>query len=356
MKKIATIVGARPQFIKAGALSPVLRKHFSEILIHTGQHYDLELSDNFFTELSIPQPDYNLEVGSGPASTQIAQMMLKLDKIFDEEKPDLVIVFGDTNSTAAGAICAIKHQIKLAHVEAGLREFDKSIPEESNKLITDALSDFFFCPTDTGVQILHDFNIHEHVYNIGDVMIDLNYRFREKIDSNQAILQKFNLEKEEYIFMTCHRASNTDNIGNLRQILEAVNEVERKILFPIHPRTRKVIEENGLEDLIQSEHIIVSKPLGYLDTQTLIKNAHCVFTDSGGVTKEAYFYKTPGIILDKQTEWVETVNEGWNYIAGPDKVKILSRYRNLPSPEIHSNCLGDGHASEKIADILLKEL
>jgi UDP-GlcNAc3NAcA epimerase len=356
MKKIITIVGARPQFIKAGALSPVLRKHFKEILIHTGQHYDLELSDNFFTELSIPKPDYNLNVGSDSASRQIAQMMIKLDEILDIEKPDLIIVFGDTNSTAAGAICAAKHQIKLAHVEAGLREFNKAIPEESNKLITDALSDFYFCPTDTGVKILNDFNIYEHVYNVGDVMIDLNYRFDSQIKANNEILKKYGLKSGEFALLTCHRASNTDNIENLKSILSAIGEIKIPVIFPLHPRTKAVIEKNGLNGMLEAEHIKVSKPLGYLDTQSLIQKARFVMTDSGGVTKEAYYYRTPGIIIDKQTEWIETVNEGWNIITGPNKEKILDGVNGRPLPKIHSNCLGNGKASEKIADVLLKYL
>lgn len=354
MKKILTIVGARPQFIKAGALSPVLREHFQEVLVHTGQHYDLELSDNFFQELGIPKPDYNLNVGSDTALKQIAQIMIQLDVIMAKEKPDLLIVFGDTNSTAAGAIAASKHQVKLAHVEAGLREFNKAIPEEGNKLITDALSDFYFCPTDTGVQILHDFNIHDQVYNIGDVMIDLNYRFDDQISANYSILEEYGLKEGEYALMTCHRAANTDNVENLKSILKAVTSVDMPILWPIHPRTKAVIERNGLESM--TEGLILSKPLGYLDTQSLIQKANNVFTDSGGVTKEAYYYKTPGIILDKQTEWVETVNEGWNQIAGPSTEKILEAYKNMKRPDVHTNCLGDGKASQKIADILLKEL
>lgn len=352
MKKVLTVVGARPQFIKCAALSPVVRKAFTEVIVHTGQHYDYQMSHSFFDELAIPEPDYNLQVGSASACVQIAQMLIKLDEVLTQEKPDLVIVFGDTNSTAAGSIAAAKHNIKLAHVEAGLREFNKAIPEESNKLITDALSDFYFCPTDYGVEILHNAGVTEHVYNIGDVMIDLNYRYQSFIESNKAILERYGLQSKQYYLLTCHRASNTDDPARLRSILEAVNELDKPVIFPIHPRTRKVAEQSGLSPLLEANHLIVTEPLKYLDTQTLVMHAAFALTDSGGITKEAYFYKTPGIILDTQTEWMETVREGWNQIIGPDKEAILAAIRNWKKPSVHSNCIGDGRASEKIVDIL----
>src|SRR5690606_38361608 len=309
--------------IKCAALSPIIRKEFDEVIVHTGQHYDYEMSHSFFDELKIPSPDFNLEIGSKPAAVQIGEILIKLDEVMTLTKPDFVIVFGDTNSTAAGAIAASKHQIKLSHVEAGLREFNKTIPEESNKLITDALSDFYFCPTQTGVDILNRFGVTENVYNVGDVMIDLNYRYQNYIQANHAILKRFGVDPKNYYLITCHRASNTENISRLVEILEAINNLDKKVIFPLHPRTKKIIEANSLDRYIKSDNITVTEPLKYLDTQTLVMNAHMVLTDSGGITKEAYFYKTPGVIMDDQTEWVETVNEGWNQIAGANCAKII---------------------------------
>ena len=354
-RKALVIVGARPQFIKCAALSPVLRKKFEEVIVHTGQHYDYQMSKSFFDELQIPEPAFNLSVGSKSASSQIGEMLVKLDEVFEKVKPVVTIVFGDTNSTAAGAIAAAKHQVKLAHVEAGLREFNKAIPEESNKLITDALADFYFCPTDTGVDILKRFGITDFVHNVGDIMIDLNHRFADYINSNIALLERLGITSEEYFFVTCHRASNTNDLARLEEILQAIAELEKPVVFPLHPRTRKIIEATHLAKYLAGG-IIITEPLKYLDTQTLIKNAFMVLTDSGGVTKEAYFYKRPGVILDDQTEWIETVREGWNVIAGASKNRILHAVTTWKRPLIHSNCLGDGMASNKIVDILDQSL
>ena len=356
MKKIISIVGARPQFIKCAALSKHIRKCFNEIIIHTGQHYDYELSKSFFDELGIPEPDYNLEIGSGKPAWQIANMMIKLEEIFEKEKPDCVIVFGDTNSTAAATIAAVKNNIKVAHVEAGLREFDKSIPEETNKLITDALCDFYFCPTPTAVSILKSMGITEHVYNVGDVMIDIIEENIERIKSDKSVLSKYDVVEKEYAFVTCHRAANTDNVENLKQILIALNKIKLNLIFTLHPRTKKIIEQNKLQYLLNSPHILVVNPLGYFDTQTLIHHAKYVITDSGGVTKEAYYHKVQGILIDKQTEWVETINEGWNFQAGPNADKILENITMLGTPKAQSNCLGNGDAAKQIASILTEVL
>jgi len=356
MKKIISVIGARPQFIKCAALSPALRKHFKEVIVHTGQHYDENMSGSFFRELDIPFPDYNLEVGSDTPGRQIGNMMIRFEEVVEKEKPDLVIVFGDTNSTAAASIVAVKHGIKLAHVEAGLREFNKYIPEESNKLITDILTDFYFCPTDTAVNILKSMGINEDVYNVGDVMIDIIEKFRSQIENNINILNNLNVEKGKYVFVTCHRAANTDNIENLRAILSALGRINKKIIFPLHPRTNKVIKENGLENMLGNSDIQVIEPTGYFDSQTLIMYSDFVITDSGGVTKEAYYHKVPGILVDTQTEWVETIKEGWNHQAGPNEDKITDIAGRIQRPALHSNCLGDGKASEKIAAILLKVL
>jgi UDP-N-acetylglucosamine 2-epimerase len=356
MKKIMTIVGARPQFIKLAALSPSIRRYFTEVIVHTGQHYDYEMSNSFFEELSIPEPDYNLGVGSNSALKQIAKMMVRLDDVLEKEKPDCVIVFGDANSAAAGAIAAAKHQIPLAHIEAGVREFNKAIPEESNKLITDILSDYYFCPTQTGVDILQSMGITQNVYNVGDVMVDLDYRFLEQIKTDKAILHELHIQPRGYYFATCHRASNTNNPQRLKQILEAFVQLTKPVIFPVHPRTRNVIHEHGLSRYLDGTKIKGIAPISYLATQKLIYHSEAVLTDSGGVTKEAYFFQVPGVILDTQTEWVETVREGWNHIIGPDTEKIVATVTSLRRPSIHTNCLGDGRASEKILDILKIQL
>jgi UDP-N-acetylglucosamine 2-epimerase len=351
-KKVITIVGARPQFIKCAALSKEIRKHFNEVIVHTGQHYDNNLSDDFFKELDIPQPDYNLNANKESAINQIADILVKLNPIILKEQPHCIIVFGDTNSTAAGAIVAAKNNIKLAHIEAGMREFDKSIPEETNKLITDILADYYFCATPTAVKWLHEMGINKHVYHTGDIMIDLIETFRDKIEANTNILNRFNLKPKHYILATCHRAANTENKENLKQILSAFSLLEIPIILPLHPRTIKAIEQFELANYLAAENIHVCEPLGYIDTQTLMMNAKMVITDSGGVTKECYYHKVPGILTDKQTEWIETVNEGWNIQAGPNTLNILNAFKNYLVPSKQNNVLGNADAAMKTTIIL----
>ena len=356
MKKVLSVVGARPQFIKLAALSPELRRSFDEKIVHTGQHYDVEMSQSFFDELCIPNPDYNLEVGSGKPCWQMGTMMMRLEEIVEKEQPDCIVVFGDTNSTAAAAIVAARYCIRLAHVEAGLREFDKSIPEETNKLITDSLADFYFCPSDTGVKNLHDMGIHKHVYNVGDVMIDLLVKYGQKINENLTLLSNYGIEKGKNIFMTCHRAANTDDSENLREILSVLPNLSLPIVFAMHPRTMRAIEHAGLEKMLALPHVKIVPPMGYFDSQTMIHHASFVLTDSGGVTKEAYFHRVQGILLDTQTEWVETVEEGWNIQCGPHRDRILEAIAHLQKPTAHRQFLGEGNASKKITEILLHGL
>jgi UDP-N-acetylglucosamine 2-epimerase (non-hydrolysing) len=351
-KKIITVVGARPQFIKCAALSPHLRNYFNEVIVHTGQHYDQNLSDNFFKELNIPTPNYNLNANESSGVEQIADIMVKLNKIVQQEKPLCMIVFGDTNSTAAAAIVAAKNNIKIAHIEAGMREFDKSIPEETNKLITDILCDYYFCPTPTAVRWLGEMGITQHVYHTGDIMIDLIETFRTQIESNTSIFNRFGLVKKQYVFATCHREANTNNTHNLEEILNALTHIDLPVLLPLHPRTRKAIQQFGLAHYLNSGKLITCEPLGYIDTQALMMHAYVVITDSGGVTKECYYHGVPGIITDKQTEWIETVQEGWNVQAGPFAQKILKAYTNLNKPLHKGHVLGQADAAAKIAQIL----
>lgn len=345
-----TIVGTRPQLIKCAALSPALHPFFEEVIVHTGQHYDNSLSENLIQELKLSKPDYNLDVSGGSGLSQISRMMLELEPVIMKENPDLILVFGDTNSTAAGAIAATKCKIKFAHIEAGMREFDKSIPEESNKLITSILADYHFCATSSAVQWLSQMGIKESVYLSGDVMLDLIDQRSKEILQNEGLLKKLNIKPGQYAFVTVHRASNTDNEENLREIIEAIDETQIDVIFPLHPRTRDALSRYRI--LIREDRIKLMEPLGWLDTQTLIKFASYVITDSGGVTKEAFHHKTPGILVDKQTEWIETVEQGWNHQAGPDKKKILKAIKELKIPNFHRGYNQPEGASSFIAKTL----
>jgi len=336
--KIVSIVGARPQFIKCNPVSKELRKDHHEILVHTGQHYDYEMSKLFFEELGIPKPDYNLNVGSGPQGMQTGEMLIKIEKVLLKEKPDFILVYGDTNSTLAGALAATKLHIKVSHVEAGLRSFDTSMPEEINRVLTDHASDILFAPTKTAVENLKKEGITDGVHLNGDVMYD-------------ALLH--NIKKEGYFLATIHRQTNTDNINNLTQILEAFSHLGKKVIFPVHPRTQKYIKTHGLEEKIK-EDVSLVKPVGYIDFLWLEKNSLKILTDSGGIQKEAYLLKVPCITLRENTEWVETVDDKWNILVGKDKEKIIDAAINFIPPEKQNNHFGDGKASSKIKEILDK--
>lgn len=353
MKKILLVVGARPQFVKLAPVIKVLKEttSFGLTIVHTGQHYDYMMSQVFFTELAIPEPNYNLEVGSGSQIFQISDILTKLTPVIQTEKPDMIMVFGDTNSTSAAALCGAVQQIPVAHVEAGLREFDKSIPEEINKLVTDALATLYFCPTPTGVKNLSNSGITDHVYLTGDVGLDLLFANRQKFSNPEQCLDKLNLSSKKYYFATCHRASNTNNTDNLKNILTAFGQLDYPVVFAVHPRTSKTLSENNLQHLI-NKNIILSEPLGFWDTQILIKNSKMVLTDSGGIIKEAYFHKVPSIIIDKQTEWVEIIDEAWAAIAGPSTENILKLMTNFETPLNHNQSLGHGRSAVKIAQII----
>lgn len=352
--KILHIVGNRPHFIKLAPVSRAINacEKFDEVIVHTGQHYDTMMSDHFIKELQIPQPNYNLLVGSIPPLMQIGKILQEIDPIIKKENPEIILVYGDTNSTAAGAIAAAKNNIPLGHVESGLREHDKSIPEEINKLLTDAVTDLYFVPTQTGIDNLKDEGKTKGVYLTGDVGLDLLKQSETKIEKAKSILDQYGLIENEYIFMTCHRAANTAEKKNLKEIILAANEIGKKIFFAAHPRTTKAIQNFKLKELI-SKNWITTGPIGFFETQALIKSASFCLTDSGGVIKEAYFHKTPAIIIDKQTEWMETIHEGWNHIAGPNRNEIIKIARDISIPELHLNSLGDGHASEIIVDLIL---
>lgn len=347
--KIITVVGARPQFIKAAAVSNIIRKEHEEILIHTGQHYDENMSKIFFQELGIPKPEYNLEIGSGGHGDQTGKMLIELEKIYLKEKPDLVLVYGDTNSTLAGALCASKLLIPVAHVEAGLRSFNMSMPEEQNRILTDHISKLLFVPTDTASKNLTKEGIINGVYNVGDVMFDAVLHFKNLAKEKSNILEELNLKDKEYILTTIHRAENTNDINRLKNIIEALNESGRTIILPLHPRTKKYIADYGLEF---NKNVTVIEPVGYLEMLALEMNAQKIVTDSGGVQKEAFFMKKPCITMRDETEWVETVENGWNIVVGTDKIKILDALLKFNAVNEQKPVFGDGNAANKILKLI----
>ncbi|AKN32508.1 UDP-N-acetylglucosamine 2-epimerase (non-hydrolyzing) [Clostridium sp. P21] len=349
--KILTVVGARPQFIKAAAVSNVIRKQHEEILIHTGQHYDENMSKVFFDELKIPKPDYNLEVGSGNHGHQTGTMLIKLEEIYLKEKPDLVLVYGDTNSTLAGALCASKLLIPVAHVEAGLRSFNMTMPEEQNRILTDHISKFLFVPTTSAIENLKNEGITKGVHNVGDVMFDAVLHFKGLAEDKSNIINELKVNKNEYILTTIHRAENTNDINRLKNIIEALNESGKTVILPMHPRTKKYISDYGLKF---NENVKVIEPVGYLEMINLEMNSQKIVTDSGGVQKEAFFLKKPCVTMRDETEWVETVQNGWNKVVGTDKNKILDSIVNFEPKEQQKDIFGDGKAGHKILEIIGK--
>jgi UDP-N-acetylglucosamine 2-epimerase (non-hydrolysing) len=318
--KIASVVGARPNFIKCAPLSREIRKVHNEIIIHTGQHYDYEMNKVFFDDLEIPEPDYHLGVGSGNHGEQTGEMLKRTEEVLMKEEPDFVFVFGDTNSTLAGALAAAKLNIKVAHIEAGLRSFDKNMPEEINRVLTDHCSDILFCPTETSVENLKREGVTNGVYLTGDVMVDALKKNIEIAEKKAMILNELDLRPKEYYLATVHRAENTDDFNKLKSIVDAFCAIEN-LVFPCHPRTEKYLKDYGLWDGLV-ENVRVIKPVGYLDMLVLEKNAKKILTDSGGVQKEAYIFEVPCITLRNTTEWTETVEDGWNVLVGTDEAYL----------------------------------
>jgi UDP-N-acetylglucosamine 2-epimerase (non-hydrolysing) len=346
--KIATVVGARPQFIKMAPVSKELRRKHEEILIHTGQHYDYEMNKIFFDELNIPKPDYHLDVGSGSHGYQTGEMLKRIEEVLMEEKPDFVLAYGDTNSTLAGALTGAKLHVKVGHVEAGMRSFDKSMPEEINRILTDHCSDLLFCSTKTAVDNLKRERITKGVYLTGDVMVDSLLYNKEIAESKSKILNDLDLKNREYLVATIHRAGNTDNKKNLRNIVAALSEMDESVVFPVHPRTEKFLKEYGMYEKLRTSIKLV-KPLGYLDFLKLMNHAKKIITDSGGIQKEAYILKVPCITLRENTEWIETIEDGWNALVGASKEDIVEMVKEFePLLETHNDRFGRGDASRKI--------
>lgn len=356
MYKVITVVGARPQFVKAAALSRAILKdgRITEVIVHSGQHYDHNLSGSFFQELDIPAPAYNLGIGSASHNVQMSRFIALFDEILTDEAPDLVIVYGDTNTTAAAAIATAKRNIPLAHVEAGLREWNKAIPEEVNKLLTDAVTDLYFSPTQTGVDNLKKCGITKNVFLTGDISLDLLYGDNTKYIDKSSLLEKYNLD-DDYIFMTSHRDRNTDIEVNLKSIVSALRRISKHVILPLHPRTKNALNKFDLKKEIQ-ENVHLVEPLPFWETQSLLKNASLAITDSGGIIKEAYFHKVPTIIIDQQTEWLEAVHEGWAHVTGPNTDAIVNLVENYPAPSVHTQALGDGKCGERIVEEIVKYL
>lgn len=380
--KIVNIVGARPQFIKLAPLLRAIEEHnknnadifIKEILIHTGQHYDYEMSGVFFDELGLKPPDYHLGVGSGTHGFQTGEMIKKTEDVLIDEKPDLVIVYGDTNSTLAAALAAAKLHIPVAHVEAGLRSFNKKMPEEINRILTDHVSDFLFCPTETAVENLRKegfeniidngklFNYQDELYellysgplviNTGDVMYDAVLMYLDLAERSSRIIEYHSLQSKGYALATIHRAENTNDPKRLKAILEGLEKIVQTglpVILPLHPRTRKKVEAFELF----SGGVKILKPVSYLDMLLLEKNAKIILTDSGGVQKEAFFFSVPCITLRDETEWVETLEMGWNKLAGCDAVRICQSALEATSIIDMGSPFGDGNASRRILHFVL---
>ena len=347
--KVVSIVGARPQFIKAAPLSRELRKAHQEVLVHTGQHYDPSLSAVFFEELGIPRPDYNLGVGSASHGRQTGEMLVRIEEVLIQENPDWVLVYGDTNSTLAGTLAAVKLHILVAHVEAGLRSFNRRMPEEINRVLTDHISTLLFCPTETAVRNLAQEGLVEGVHNVGDVMYDAALHISQLAEEKSRILETFGLKPKGYLLATVHRPDNTDIPYNLRSIIAALGSLEATVLLPLHPRTRKALHELGIT---LEGNVRVVAPVGYLDMLILEKNACLILTDSGGIQKEAYFFAVPCVTLRQETEWVETVEAGWNVLVGADRRKIVEAVESFHPQGERANLFGNGQASVKVVEIL----
>jgi UDP-GlcNAc3NAcA epimerase len=338
--KIVTVLGARPQFIKAAALSRELRKQHKEILVHTGQHYDYEMSEIFFDALELPPPDVNLGVGSGSHGAQTAAMLRGIEEVLLSERPNWVLIYGDTNSTLAGAVAASKLLIPVVHVEAGLRSFNRRMPEEINRVVADHLSDLLLCPSGTAVTNLAAEGISKNVHLVGDVMLDVLNWAKQRAESKSAeVLGRLGVTKGQYLLVTLHRGENTDNPERLSSILKALNALDEQIIFPVHPRARKVIEEGAFRML---PHVQMVEPLGYFDMVAVAAAARMILTDSGGLQKEAYWLGVPCVTLRDETEWVETVTAGWNTLAGSDFERIVQAVHKFVPMNSQKALYGDG--------------
>jgi len=358
--RIVSIVGARPQFIKAAVVSRALRSQpdIQEVFLHTGQHYDANMSDVFFQELDIPRPDYHLGIGGGTHGQNTGRMLEAIEGVLLKEQPNWVLVYGDTDSTLAGALAAVKLHIPVAHVEAGLRSFNRRMPEEINRVLTDHAADLLFAPTETAVANLRREGVpDERIALVGDVMYDAAIFYASMAEERSSILETLGLNPREYILATVHRAENTDSPARLKAIFTALSQVAETlpVVLPLHPRTRKTLAANNLGELAQSVRLI--DPVGYLDMVMLEKHARLIVTDSGGVQKEAFFHQVPCVTLRAETEWGELVEAGWNYLVAPITPHVVQEaiWARLDAIGQEVKLYGNGHAATRIARMLLSK-
>jgi UDP-GlcNAc3NAcA epimerase len=345
--KILTVVGNRPQFIKAAAVSGLLRAEHEEILVHTGQHYDDALSSVFFAELGLSTPEHQLGIGGGSNTSQTARMLTALEPLLAETAPDAVLVYGDTNSTLAGALAAAQRGTPVVHVEAGMRSFDRSMPEELNRVLCDHMSDLLLCASETAAENLRNESALGTIEVVGDVMIDVAFKWQPVAPANSGVLAAYDLEPGGYLLLTAHRAGNVDDPARLRALVEIVTALPKPVLFPVHPRTRARLHDAGLlADLELLDGVLLTDPLGYVEFSALVCGARAVLTDSGGVQKEAYLAGVPCVTLRSTTEWVETVDGGWNTLVDLDRESAL-RALERPTPKDRPPLYGDGKAAER---------
>lgn len=356
--KILTVVGARPQFVKAAAVSRAINRdntsnagQLSEVIVHTGQHYDKNLSSVFFEELEIPQPDYNLGISEVSHGKMTGRMIISIEEVLEKESPAMVLIYGDTNSTLAATIAAVKLNIPIAHVEAGLRSFNRTMPEEINRIVADSLSSLLFCPTETAMENLRKEGISKGTCNVGDVMFDVT-RYYEKQAKSKHDVRRWGVEAEQYVLCTVHRAENTDNVGRLKGIVNALHEIAKHlpVVLPLHPRTSKMMQASGVT--LDSDNIRIIEPVSYFEMLCLESSAKAILTDSGGVQKEAFFHGVPCLTLRDETEWVETVELGVNTLCGADTDVIVSAWNQLLAFQCNSAPYGDGDAAGKIVGII----
>ncbi|MGH2979383.1 MAG: non-hydrolyzing UDP-N-acetylglucosamine 2-epimerase [Solirubrobacterales bacterium] len=351
--RVLTLVGNRPQFVKAAAVSRVLREGHEEVLVHSGQHYDDELSAVFFRELGVPAPDHELRVGSAPDGEQIGRIMHAFEPVAAEVAPDVGLVYGDTNTTLAGALSCARTRIPLAHVEAGMRAFDRSMPEERNRVLTDHLSDLLLCPTETAVANLEREGITEGAELVGDVMADVALAMAPVASRKSEALTRLGVMSGSYLLVTAHRAGNVDDPGALGRLVEVLLALPLPAVFPVHPRTRERMADAGvLERLERHPSLTLTQPLGYLDFLALLQDAAAVVTDSGGVQKEAYLAGTPCVTLRDTTEWTETVELGWNRLVGLDAQQALAALNGFVAPTSRPELYGGGHAARRVVEAL----
>ena len=347
--RIVTVVGNRPQFIKAAAVSRLLRERADELIVHTGQHYDDDLSRVFFEELSVPAPDRELDAGGGTNTAQTARILGALEPVLEELSPSLVLVYGDTNSTLAGALAASQAGIPTGHVEAGMRSFDRSMPEELNRVLTDHASELLLCSTETAMLNLEREGVRGKSHLVGDVMADVSLAFRDIAEDRSQILDQLGLEQDSYLVVTAHRAGNVDRPERLEALVALLEALPAPVVLPLHPRTRARLTAAGLMNRLDG--IKVVPPLGYLDFMKLARHARAVLTDSGGVQKEAYLLGVPCVTLRDTTEWVETVEAGWNTLVDLDPAAALAALERRP-PEDRPELYGGGHAAERVCEVL----